>query len=94
MTLQTLAKRAAARHAALKGSNTAMAPQVEEPDNASQLSVHIPPGNPTAFLLQTAWLPQSSRSTRATRSRRGLAFGASGPDSHGSPAARGVAGRH
>src|SRR5262245_11210533 len=75
---------------ALNGSRMAMPPHTAWADNVSHVSVHMPPGKPTAFVLHTAFEAQSLRGALATRSR----FASSGPASHGSPAARGSLGRH
>src|SRR5690349_22801451 len=73
-----------ARHA-LNASRIAMAPQAPSFESASQDGVHMPPGNPTALVLQAAPLPHADNDARVTRSRSGSALVAMGPTSLGSP---------
>src|SRR5262249_50912490 len=82
-----------ARHA-LKASRIAMAPQAPAGVSALQDGVHMPPGNPTALVLQAAPSPHADVVARVTRSRSGSTFAAMGPTSQGSPTPPFFSGKH
>ena len=66
---------------ALNGSSTAMLPHTALGESALHVSVHMPPGKPTAFELHAASPAHAVRVTLATRSRFASSGGNTGrPD--------------